>query len=80
MASAANIAAFNVGNALGAWVGGLTIGAGLGYLSPLWAGAGITLVALVALLVATGIERRGQDGDGARKVQASARAAQVEVG
>ena len=80
MASAANIAAFNVGNALGAWVGGLTIGAGLGYLSPLWAGAGITLVALVALLVATGLERRGQDGDGAGKVQASARAAQVEVG
>lgn len=80
MASAANIAAFNIGNALGAWVGGLTIGAGLGYLSPLWAGAGITLVALVALLVATGLERRGQDGDGARKVQASARAAQVEVG
>lgn len=80
MASAANIAAFNVGNALGAWVGGLTIGAGLGYLSPLWAGAGITLVALGALLVATGLERRGQDGDGAGKVQASARAAQVEVG
>ena len=80
MASAANIAAFNIGNALGAWVGGLTIGAGLGYLSPLWAGAGITLVALVALLVATGLERRGQDGDGARKVQASARAAQVEIG
>lgn len=80
MASAANIAAFNVGNALGAWVGGLTIGAGLGYLSPLWAGAGITLVALVALLVATGIERRGQDGDGAGKVQASVLAAQVEVG
>lgn len=80
MASAANIAAFNVGNALGAWVGGLTIGAGLGYLSPLWAGAGITLVALGALLVATGLERRGQDGDGAGKVQASARAAQVEAG
>lgn len=80
MASAANIAAFNVGNALGAWVGGLTIGAGLGYLSPLWAGAGITLVALVALLVATGIERRGQDGDGAGKAPASVRGAQVEVG
>ena len=27
----ANIAAFNVGNALGAWLGGLTIAAGLGY-------------------------------------------------
>lgn len=77
MASAANIAAFNVGNALGAWVGGLTIGAGLGYLSPLWAGAGITLVALVALLVATGLERR--DHERAGKVPSSVPAAQVEV-
>ena len=51
MASAANIAAFNVGNALGAWVGGLTIGAGLGYLSPLWAGAGITVLALVVIVL-----------------------------
>lgn len=65
MASAANIAAFNVGNALGAWVGGLTIGAGLGYLSPLWAGAGITLAALVVLVLATGLERRRPARDGA---------------
>ena len=79
MASAANIAAFNVGNALGAWVGGLTIGAGLGYLSPLWAGAGITLVALVALVVATGLERRGQDRDVVGKVQTSVPAGQVET-
>ena len=53
LASGANIAAFNVGNALGAWVGGLTIAAGLGYTSPLWAGAGITLVGLAVLLIAT---------------------------
>ena len=39
LASGANIAAFNVGNALGAWLGGLTITAGLGYTSPLWVGA-----------------------------------------
>lgn len=79
MASAANIAAFNVGNALGAWVGGLTIGAGLGYLSPLWAGAGITLVALVVLVLATGLERRGEDRDGGGTVRSSVPAAQVEV-
>lgn len=79
MASAANIAAFNVGNALGAWVGGLTIGAGLGYLSPLWAGAGITLAALVVLVLATGIERRGQDRDGVGKAQTSVPGVQVEV-
>ena len=52
LASGANIAAFNVGNALGAWVGGLTLAAGLGYTSPLWAGAGVTLGGLVVLLVA----------------------------
>ncbi|MDQ1594901.1 MAG: transporter, family, inner rane transport protein, partial [Arthrobacter pascens] len=46
LASGANIGAFNVGNALGAWLGGVTITAGLGYTSPIWAGAGITLLGL----------------------------------
>jgi len=41
LASAANIAAFNLGNALGAYLGGLTISAGLGYTSPNWVGAGL---------------------------------------
>ncbi|HWN33638.1 MAG TPA: MFS transporter [Pseudonocardia sp.] len=50
MASGANIAAFNVGNALGAWLGGLAIGAGFGFVSPLWVGAGVTAVGLVVLL------------------------------
>ncbi len=59
LASGANIAAFNLGNALGAWVGGLTIAAGLGYTSPLWAGAGITLGAVVLTAVAAGAARRG---------------------
>ncbi|GAB18426.1 putative major facilitator superfamily transporter [Gordonia effusa NBRC 100432] len=59
LASGANIAAFNVGNALGAWVGGLTIGAGLGYTSPIWAGAAITLLGLLVLLFAT--SRRQQN-------------------
>lgn len=58
LASGANIAAFNIGNALGAWVGGVTIGAGLGYTSPIWAGAAITVLGLVALLAATAHERR----------------------
>ncbi|MFI6425825.1 MFS transporter [Promicromonospora sp. NPDC050880] len=53
LASGANIAAFNVGNAFGAWVGGLTLAAGLGYTSPLWAGAAVTLVGLVVMVVAT---------------------------
>lgn len=52
LASGANIAAFNIGNAFGAWVGGLTIAAGLGYTSPLWAGAAITVAGLLVLLIA----------------------------
>jgi DHA1 family inner membrane transport protein len=52
LASGANIAAFNVGNATGAWVGGLALAAGLGYTSPLWAGAGLTLAGLGVLLAA----------------------------
>ncbi|PYY40040.1 MFS transporter [Curtobacterium sp. MCLR17_043] len=62
LASGANIAAFNLGNALGAWIGGLTIAAGLGYTSPIWAGAGITLAAVVLTLVAMGAVRRGRAG------------------
>ncbi|MEJ8277476.1 MFS transporter [Pseudonocardia spirodelae] len=53
MASGTNIAAFNVGNALGAWLGGLTISAGLGYTSPLWTGAAVTLAGLAVLVGAT---------------------------
>ncbi|MDF2705157.1 MAG: araJ [Nonomuraea muscovyensis] len=49
MASGANIAAFNIGNALGAWLGGLALGAGYGFVSPLWVGAGITAAGLVVL-------------------------------
>ena len=49
LASGANIAAFNVGNALGAWLGGLTIAAGLGYTSPLWVGAAMSAAGLLAL-------------------------------
>lgn len=62
LASGANIAAFNLGNALGAWIGGLTIAAGLGYTSPIWAGAGITLAAVVLTVFAAGAARRSRAG------------------
>lgn len=58
LASGANIAAFNVGNALGAWIGGLTISAGLGYTAPIWAGAALTLASLGVLLAAIRLARR----------------------
>ncbi|MGN6425846.1 MFS transporter [uncultured Leifsonia sp.] len=58
LASGANIAAFNVGNALGAWLGGLTIAAGLGYASPLWVGAAMTAAAIVVVAIAAARLRR----------------------
>ncbi|MER7590971.1 MFS transporter [Micromonospora sp. NPDC127501] len=60
LASGANIAAFNLGNALGAWIGGVTIAAGLGYTSPIWAGAALTLVGLGVLLGALRLARRDE--------------------
>jgi DHA1 family inner membrane transport protein len=60
LASGANIAAFNVGNAAGAWLGGLTITAGLGYASTLWDGAALSLGALVVLVVAERLARRAR--------------------
>ena len=63
LASGANIGAFNVGNALGAWMGGVTITAGLGYTSPIWAGAGITLLGLgVMVFAAAAAKRHGGGG------------------
>ena len=47
IASGANITSFNLGNALGAWLGGWLISLNLGYASPLWVGAIITGTALL---------------------------------
>ncbi|BFO22964.1 hypothetical protein SHKM778_93520 [Streptomyces sp. KM77-8] len=58
MASALNIGAFNLGNALAAWLGGLVIGAGLGYTAPNWVGAVLAASALVLAFVSAALERR----------------------
>lgn len=51
LVSTLNIAAFNVGNAIGAWVGGVVIAQGLGLTSVPLAAAGIALLGLVLCLV-----------------------------
>lgn len=58
LASGANIGAFNLGNAIGAWIGGVTISAGLGYTSPLWVGSAMAGLALLTALVADRRARR----------------------
>ena len=52
LAASANVSASNIGNALGAWLGGLAITAGLGYAAPLYVGAGIALTSVIVMVVA----------------------------
>ena len=58
LASAVNIAAFNLGNALAAWLGGLVISAGLGYTAPNWVGAVMAAGALAVAVLSGRLERR----------------------
>lgn len=58
LASAVNIGAFNLGNALAAWLGGLVIAAGLGWTAPNWVGAALAASALVLALLSGALERR----------------------
>ncbi|MGW2400187.1 MFS transporter [Kitasatospora sp. NPDC001664] len=58
LASAVNIGAFNLGNALAAWLGGMVISAGLGYTAPNWVGALLAAAALVLALWSAALERR----------------------
>ena len=72
LASGANIGAFNLGNALGAFAGGVGISVGLGYTSPIWAGAIITLAALAVMAVAALTARRAERADAANAPRADA--------
>ncbi|MFB7470236.1 MFS transporter [Kitasatospora sp. NPDC056184] len=58
LASAVNIGAFNLGNALSAWLGGMVITAGLGYTSPNWVGALLAAAALGLAFWSAALERR----------------------
>ncbi|WP_314175306.1 MFS transporter [Streptomyces winkii] len=82
LASAVNIGAFNLGNALSAWLGGVVIAAGLGYTAPNWVGAALAASALVLAVVSGALERgrvdrgdrgsRGGDGGGSYGAKAAA--------
>lgn len=57
LASAANIGAFNLGNAIGSFVAGLGIDAGLGYTAPAWTAAVLGLIGLT-VAGAAGLQSR----------------------
>ncbi|WP_405664549.1 MFS transporter [Streptomyces sp. NBC_01166] len=58
LASAVNIGAFNLGNALSAWLGGIVIAAGFGYTAPNWVGAALAAAALLLAVLSGVLDRR----------------------
>lgn len=58
LAAALNHSALNIGNATGAWVGGLVIAAGYGYTAPAGAGAVMALAGLAILTVSVVLQKR----------------------
>ncbi len=58
MGSALTHAAFNVANALGAWIGGVVIAAGFGYLAPGWAGIALAAAGLILAVISISLTRR----------------------
>ncbi|MCS5718344.1 MFS transporter [Herbiconiux sp. CPCC 205763] len=58
IAAALNHSSLNIGNSVGAFLGGLAIAAGFGYLSPAVVGVGLAAVGFCVLLLSLGIDRR----------------------
>jgi DHA1 family inner membrane transport protein len=61
LGAAMNHASLNVANALGAWLGGLTIAFGYGYRSPALVGLGLSVAGVAVLLISWGLARRPAD-------------------
>lgn len=58
LAAALNHSALNIGNALGAFLGGVVIAGGLGYLAPVWTGVALTVIGLGIVITSFAVERR----------------------
>lgn len=58
IAAALNHSALNIGNATGAFLGGVVIAAGFGFVAPVWVGALLAASGLALALVSFGIESR----------------------
>jgi len=58
LAAALNHSAFNIANALGAWLGGIAIAAGYGWTSTGWVGLGLSLIGIGVLIWSFALDRR----------------------
>lgn len=57
IAAALNHSALNIGNALGAFLGGVAVAAGLGYVAPVWIGLGLSVLGVLLAVVTFAIDR-----------------------
>lgn len=57
IAAALNHSALNVGNALGALLGGAAIAAGFGYVAPVWIGLGLSVLGLCIAVMSFSVDR-----------------------
>ncbi|AWB96796.1 MFS transporter [Agromyces badenianii] len=63
IAAALNHSALNIGNGLGAFLGGLAIAAGFGYVAPVWIGLVLTGAGAILAVASLGLDRaRGRRG------------------
>lgn len=58
LGAAMNHSSLNIGNALGAWLGGLVIAAGWGYRAPALVGVGLALAGFAVLVLSARVHRR----------------------
>jgi DHA1 family inner membrane transport protein len=63
IAAALNHSALNIGNSLGALLGGLAIAGGLGYVAPMWIGLVLTVAGVLLAVASFALDRvRGRRG------------------
>ncbi|WP_434812341.1 MFS transporter [Microbacterium sp. bgisy189] len=58
IAAALNHSALNIGNAMGAYLGGLVIAAGFGYVAPVWVGAALAVAGLGLAVTSLSVQSR----------------------
>lgn len=58
LAAALNHSAFNIANALGAWLGGIVIAMGFGWIATGWVGAILAVLGIAVLMVSFSLDRK----------------------
>ena len=58
LAASLNHSAFNIANALGAYLGGWVLSHNMGWIAPIWVGFVLSLGGLIILLIAFAVEKK----------------------